>query len=214
MKFISTLVILVFCPLFLLSQNTLLVNKVAIDEDRYKGIKGNPYYFEAPQKAEIYLDDSEKPFEVSLNINIYSNEIEMYDGEGKYSILDLRQVRQIIIPENPVIDDLHIYHLKNQLYFKLYQGSKYQLVEKPRVSLEEIVQRPPGQIIKIKRFKRNDKLLLETKDTSEPIKAKKKTVTKVLGKSAKKLMKQTKNKMKNIADLVRLLKDLESSETK
>ncbi len=211
MKYIVTLIASIFIPILLLSQNTLLVNKIEVDEDRYKGIKGNPYYFEDPQTAEVYLDDSEKPFEVLLNINLYSNEIEMYDGEGKYSILDMRKLRQIIIPENPVIDNLHIYHLKNQLYFKLYQGSIYQLVEKPRVSLEEIVQRPPGQIIRIKRFKRSDKLLLETADTSESIKVKKKSVTKLLGKPAKKVLKQTKNKMKNVADLARLLKDLESS---
>jgi len=150
------------------------------------------------------MKDDEKPFEVTLNINLFENVIEVYKG-NKYANIDYSSIEQIMLE-----DSTSIIYVNRQLIVIPYVGKKYKLSNTAEVNIETKTLRPPGQIIEQQRFVKRDAYILSVNDEAHEIDLNKKSLQKVLGKDAIKLAKKNKIKLKSeqgVAELLRMLEE-------
>lgn len=188
---------------------TLLTNKKPVDASRYGDMSGSAYYFEDAVRALVLMKDTQEPYELSINVNIYEPMLEVYEG-NMYSEIDLQNVAEVVVPDYDGLDTLRFSKVNRDFLFKLYNGLEYQLFQKPLIKLETITHRPPGQIITKKKLTRYDSYFIRHNDKTKNIDINKKDILIKLGPDAAAAAKSAKNKLKSVSDLVDLLKALEA----
>lgn len=177
-----------------------LTNTQDIDTDRYKDIKGSPYYFEEAQPAKFTLRGNSNPYDVMLNINIYEKEVEVYDGD-KYAAFDFKSVEKIETTGNKHVV---ITPKEKHLMYTLFDNGSTSLSDEPSIRIETKTFRPPGKIIEKQSFVVKRLYKLRTADKSQSINLNKKSIQKALGKDAVALAKKNKLNLKSEEDVVRL----------
>lgn len=214
--------ILQFCFVFLLSisvtaqTSVLSTNSQPIDEDRYDEVKGSPYLFKKPVKADIITIKDEIIEDVLLNYNGFDHDIEVYKN-GRVTFLDERQYPKIIIKKhglkNNVDGDLILVPTpqnsaaKGMYLQQIYSSPTVTLYKKFRIAKKENKINTPGETVVQQRFSKYTDYFIE--QTEELIQVKKKLddLIKVLGheQELKAFAKKNKNKLKSDQDLKELL---------
>ncbi len=181
---------------------TFITNKIEIDKKRYDPITGSPYYFDAHQQGELFLTAEEEPFDVSFNINLQEGDIELFIDD-MYAVLDSKRFDHIKIN-----DSARVLYSQNKIIVELYNSGRFKLMDYPRISIRESTHRPPGEVIIKKKFDKKNNYQIFIDGVPKSIDIKKKSIIKALGKEAEQLAKKSKNKLKNVTDLVELLDGL------
>ncbi len=185
---------------------TFITNKKDLDTDRYKGISGSPYLFDDSVDAILLMRDSDEGHTVSLNINLHESEVEVYKS-NQYAEIEKSDIKEISLSSEGI--EYLITYANGTFVYRIFAGDRYCLFLQPKVIMETIIHRPPGEIIEKERFKRKDQYIINIADESMTVELNKKSVAKALGKEAEAKMKSTKNKIKSLGDFIRLLEALE-----
>ena len=142
----------------------ILMNAVAIDGNRYIGIKGNPYYFEEFQLGRIISKQLDIHNRARLNYNIYSKNLELVQ-DGIHINLDRSNYWRIEFKkeDNPSMDiipkkdkivlqkDIHE-KFEDRMVELVYEGNRVQLIKDMASRIAEVRMEAVGRTEKFKRF--------------------------------------------------------------
>ncbi len=220
----SMLVLLLQSDISAQQDRIIFDNAQKIDNDRYKGYKGNPYYFKIWVYGDVYNQNGEKYEDLLLNYNIESSTFEVTNGE-RYLELDPRYYWAVTVKQDKNVVDLEddrdsIVFIRGLLpdderkfVEVLYNGSRVKLLKELYVALSSKKIENVGQTIKLKRFNRKDKHFLVVDGEYKKIKMKKKDALKTMGpeKELKNWLKSSKNKLKKDKDWMALMQYYEEN---
>lgn len=206
-------ILLVF-SLFLFSTffaQTIGTNTKPIDEERYKGINGNPYFYKEWQEATIYSKNGNQLDKIEVNYNGNTNEFEA-KVDGGFVELDGKDYPKIEIPADDTRFQYAVHpRLMNQYVQVLFEGKKNNLVHTfvASISTREVQNR--GSTIIKEAFVRKSTYYLLNEGKMQLVKLKKKDI---LGNFPQKevaaLVKKEKLKLNSVEDLIKVLELVES----
>ncbi len=196
--------------------SVLSTNSQPIDEDRYDEIKGSPYLFKDPVKADILTVKDEIIEDVYLNYNGYDHGIEVYKN-GRVTFLDENKYAKIIIQKhglkNNVDGDMVLVPTPQKsgtkgLYFQeIYSSPTVTLYKKFRIAKKENKINTPGETVVQQRFSKYTDYYLHQDGELTLVKDKLDDFIKVLGHKdeLKSYAKKNKNKLKSDQDIKELM---------
>lgn len=195
--------------------NAMLTNAQPIKENRYDGVKGDPYLFDEWQYGKTINSSSEVLDSVLMNYNGYSHNIEVRKGE-RFIELDERHYPLLVIYGE---DGKEIYFkrsptktLFNRYPRVIYNGDYINAVEDFTAKIETITINDVGAIRENKRFKKKKLYYLIQDNKTKIFKLKKKSILKILShkKELEAFIKKNKLKLNSEEGLIKLLEYYES----
>ncbi|MEN0046900.1 MAG: hypothetical protein AAF806_07585 [Bacteroidota bacterium] len=185
---------------------TIGTNTKPIDEERYKGINGNPYFYKEWQEAIIYSKDGNQLDKIEVNYNGNTNEFEA-KVDGGFVELDGKDYPRIEILEDSTHFQYAVHpRLTNQYVQVLFEGKKNNLVHTfvTSISTREVQNR--GSTIIKEAFVRKSTYYLLNEGKMKLLKLKKKDVLSNFSqKEVAALVKKEKLKLNSVEDLVKVL---------
>lgn len=206
----------IFLIIFILFSSTLFAQTIGtntkpIDEERYKGISGNPYFYKEWQEATIYSKNGVQLDKIEVNYNGNTNEFEA-KVDGGFVELDGKDYPKIEIPEDSTRFQYAIHpRLMNQYVQVLFEGKKNNLVHTfvASISTREVQNR--GSTIIREAFVRKSTYYLLNGGKMQLLKLKKKDVLNNFPqKEVADLVKKGKLKLNSVEELVKVLKLVEN----
>lgn len=191
-------------------------HSLPIDEDRYDEIKGSPYLFKDPMKANLINKKGELIKGVMLNYNGYDHGIEVFKN-GRFTILDETQYPKIVVTKHGLKNNVDGEMIlipspqksaaKGMYLQEIYASPTLSLFKKFRVAKKENEINTPGKIVVQQRFTKYEDYFISKDGELIGVKDKLDDFAKVLGykKELKAFCKKTKNKFKSDQDLKELL---------
>lgn len=209
MKSLLTLILIGFTALAVCQSKPLLNNSKPIEENKYKDIKGSPYFFESWIPATIYFSDGESMKVDQLNINGFRKEIEIRNNDH-YIVLDQLAFNRIEIelenqPKQIFLSNKR-FEFRSSFVELIFEGKKIVCVRQFIVKMEEVELQNVGKTEKIKRFKPEFIYYFIKGDKVEEVVIKEKQLLNFLG--FEKQMITVLNKRKLKADPVNHLKEI------
>lgn len=190
---------------------TLGTNTKPLDEERYKGITGNPYFYDDWQEATIYSKDGNTLEKIPVNYNGNSNEFEA-KVQGGYIELDGSDYPRIEITEDSTHFQYAIHpRLRNQYVQVLFEGQQNSLLYTfvASISTREVQNR--GSTIIREAFVIKKTYYLLQNGSLKLIKLKKKDIlSNFPQKEVASLVKNKKLRLNSTEDLVEILALVES----
>ena len=201
-----------------------LVNTQKVGADRYRDIKGSPYFFDTWQKGKI-LSGSGEVFEMNeVNYNGFTKNFEVRDGE-EYIELDGKWYLQVefVKAENPDTKEYQdaekiIFQKRGQANFNdrwmlvLYKGNDYSLWKEFSVAKEEKVFQNVGKEVVMERFNGNSTYFILAQGEMVRVKGKRKKTLAELGRAsdAEKFIKSEDINLKTDAGMIELVRFYDS----
>lgn len=195
-------------------QETILLNTQEIDEERYEGIRGYPFIWEKWQSGVVIDDQGLSAEAEKINFNAHTQTFEVKKG-GRFIELSSEEQNQIIINsldepqtfKKDIHPDLPLEF--NQL---LYTGATLQLVKSTEKEISTKVFQNVGKKVTVEQFVKRETFYLIQNGELRRIKTNKKALLKQLEQSKKldSFIKKNKLKLKNDADLVKLIAHYET----
>lgn len=213
---------LLFCLLVLFSfsisaqTSVLSTHSKQIDEDIYDEVKGSPYLFKDPIKANLINSDGELIKDIMLNYNGYDHGIEVYKN-GRVTLLDESHYPKIVITKHSLknnVDGEMILIPSPQksaakgIYLQeIYSSPSVSLYKKIRVAKKENEINTPGKIVVQQRFTKYEDYYIQKDGKLKLVKDKLDDFAKILGhkKELKEFCKKSKNKFKSDQDMKELM---------
>ena len=195
-------------------QETILLNTQEIDKDRYEGIRGNPFIWEEWQSGVVIDEQGESTQVEKINYNAHTQTFEVKKGERFIEMVSEGQ-NQIIINslETPQTFQKNIHpDLPVEFNQLLYNGATLQLVKSTEKKISTKVFQNVGKEVTVEQFVKRETFYLVENDQLRRIKVNKKALLKELEQSKKleSFIKKNKLKLKNDADLVKLIAHYEA----
>lgn len=175
------------------TDSLLIQNSKPIDNSRYTGIDGSPYYFSDWVVGSILRNDGQTVEGVLMNYNGHEHELEVL-LKNEVHILDKRwHLRADVLKEkNPAIaDEFPVDRLifqrgaQNQFMDRystiLYLGEKYTLIRDCDIGKIEKEFNDVGRTYTVERFKDLSLYFLKTKSGIVPLKLQKKKIAEAFG---------------------------------
>ncbi|MEM9721832.1 MAG: hypothetical protein AAGA10_21375 [Bacteroidota bacterium] len=197
-----------------------LVNTQKVGADRYRDIRGTPYFFESWQKGKI-LSGSGEVFEVEeVNYNGFTQNFEVRDGE-EYIELDAKWYLQVEFnqDENPESKEYQevekiVFQKRGQANFTdrwmqvLYKGTEYSLWKEFLVAKEEKVFQNVGKEVIMERFSGKTTYYILAQGEMVRVKGKRKKTLAELGKAseAEKFVKKEGLNLKTDVGMIQLVR--------
>ena len=141
-----------------------LTNTQKVGADRYRDIRGTPYYFKEWHAAKILAGSGEVFFQEKVNYNAYTENFEILDGEN-YIELDAKWYLQVEFtqednPESEELGDLPkvVFQKQGQADFEdrwmvvLFKGEDFSLFKEFAVGKEKKVFQNVGKEVVVERF--------------------------------------------------------------
>ncbi len=206
-------------PSFLLAQETdvLMTNSRKVDEERYKGVKGNPYLFKEWRKGKIISVDADAIEGVLLNFNGETKGFEI-KKDNSFIELDPRWYIRVLVEaeksdEYVTFQKNFLPPLTNEFTRVVYEGANFRVVEHFISKIEVKIINNVGKNEELKKFysKRNYYLIKDKKPTL--LKLKKKPLFTFLGHKSEldSFAKKEKLRLSSEADLIKLFTFYEAS---
>ena len=195
-------------------QETILLNTQKIDDTRYEGVRGYPYIWEEWQSGVVIDEQGLSAQAEEINYNAHTQTFEVKKGERFIELVSEGQ-NQIIINslEIPQTFQKNI-HPDLPLEFNqlLYNGTTLQLVKSTEKKISTKVFQNVGKEVTVEQFVKRETFYLVENDQLRRIKVNKKALLKELEQSKKleSFIKKNKLKLKNDADLVKLIAHYEA----
>lgn len=196
--------------------SVLSTNSQPIDEDRYDDIKGTPYLFKEPIKADLLTNKDEIIEDVYLNYNGYDHGVEVYKN-GRVIFLDERKYPKIIIRKHGlkgnVDGDMVLVPAPQKsaakgMYFQeIYSSPSITLYKKFRIAKKENKINTPGETVVQQRFSKYTDYYIKQDGELILVKDKLDDFIKLLGQKEelKTYAKKNKNKLKSDQDIKELM---------
>ncbi len=210
-----------FCFLFSsagFSQATIkMANAKPYDEDRYKDFKGEPYLWEQPKEVTIWGVNQDPIAGVMGNYNLVEGQFEIYQDD-KFIIINKLEYPKIVSSE---VDGesttlLAVMHPKLSFGYCIehYNEDQFLVLEQRKRLKSSVVVETPGKTERMQKLKNSKKVYALKSGQLFEIKSKTKKIIKQFGhkKEIKDFVKANKLKLKNVKDLVTLLKYLNENE--
>ena len=186
---------LIMCCMIAFGQTDkiVLVNTQKVGADRYRDIKGSPYFFDEWPAGKI-LAGSGEVFEMQeVNYNGFTNTFEVRDGD-EYIELDSKWYLQVEFAkaENPDIEEFGeeekiVFQKRGTADFSdswmqiLYKGKDYTLLKEFVVDKEKKVFNNVGQEVVVERFSKDPTYFVLAKGDMIRVKGKRKKTLQELG---------------------------------
>ncbi len=194
---------------------TFSTNSTLIDENRYNGIKGNPYILDDFSTAVIYDIDGEMIQDALVNYNAYEHGVEVKKG-NRITILDEDYYPKVVIAQvskkkNDTGDIILVpspeSNMKGTYVQEIFASDEIKFYKKFRVTQSKNKTEAPGKTFTTKRFAHKTEYLLNYGGELHQVKGKLDAVTAVIGnkKELKSYCKKHKNKLKSDQDWNALL---------
>lgn len=192
------------------------INALTVDPKVYDDIAGTPYLFDTWRTGKIisYLDTVEVNLE--MNFNGFTNSFEIRKG-NQFIILDEEYYQEVLInnPDNPDYP-LHFTKyapgdLSGNWTLVYDEGENYSLYRTFDAGLTEDEIQDVGKTIKVRTFQNKRIHYLYKDGDLGSIRLKKKSMRSAFGKNYDALMKANKYKLNRHADLVQLMRQLNST---
>ena len=220
----NILIILLFSVLFSLdfyemkaqSEDILLTNSKKIDKNRYRDIKGSPYFFEDWQKGKVISAEAEAIENVMLNYNGYTKgfEIKMND---RFIELDEKWYVRVIVEgaeEEIIFQRNFLPPFNGKFSRQVYKGKDITVLQEFNIKIAKKTINNVGKKVEFQRFIPVEQYYLIEGQKAKYFKLKKKNILAELGNSTKleAFIKKEKMKLDSEADLKKLLTFYENGE--
>ena len=201
-----------------------LVNTQKVGADRYRDIKGSPYFFQEWQKGKI-LAGSGEVFEMNeVNYNGFTKNFEVRDGDeyieldGKWYLqvefakADNTEVKEYQDAEKIVFQKRGQANFNDRWMLVLYKGKDYTLWKEFSVGKEEKVFQNVGKEVVVERFNGNSTYYILAQGEMVRVKGKRKKTLAELGRAsdAEKFVKSEDLNLKTDAGMIELIRFYDS----
>jgi hypothetical protein len=185
-------------------------NSTAVDENRYKDIKGSPYILDDFAEAVVYDADGETINDVLANYNAFEHGVEV-KKDNRITILDEDFYPKVIISKKgkkkEKASEIVLVHSpesnkKGTYVQEIFASEDIKFYKQFRVSQSENKTEAPGKTFTTKRFALKTEYLLDYNGELKQVKGKLDAITEVIGntKELKTYCKKNKNKLKSDQD--------------
>ena len=212
--------------LFGQTDKIVLVNTQKVGADRYRDIKGTPYYFKEWAAGKILAGSGNVYPMAEVNYNGFTNTFEVREGED-YIELDSKWYIQVefLKADNPDIEEFGesekiIFQKRGQANFNdrwmqvLYKGKNYTLLKEFTIDKEKKVFQNVGQEVVVERFSADPTYFVVKGTEMIRVRGKRKKTLQELGNAAEaeKHVKSAKLNLKTDSGMVSLIEFYDSSE--
>ncbi len=222
MKKYTTVAALLLFGFSLFSQKfTLFHNAQKWDENRYSEIKGSPYFFKDFVEGDIYDIDGKVSKNILLNLNGYTQNIELRKGSGfieleepSYSKVEAVTANKKGDMTKTVFVTTDIAQFGGRFVQLVYDGKKRKVYNDFLATISEHKTETPGKTLTIKRFAPKNRYFMLENAKLVIFKLKKKNVIQQLGhkKEIETFLKKNKIKVESLEGIVKLLEYVEGLE--
>jgi hypothetical protein len=218
-KSLISIFIFIICCWETHAQRLDLTNSKPLDQDRYEGVRGSPYFFEDWKKAKVLADDLEFIEGVLVNYNGLTQEFEASDGTN-YIQLDERTHKRIEVWDevrntSVVFINASTYDISSTYAQMFYSGISIMWLGTFKVKIDERKLETPGKTELIRQFniKKFNYFVFEEKPIE--FRMKKKKILEALSgfPEAPRIVKEKKLNIEEEEGLIKLLTELESIST-
>ena len=172
--FLCIFSMLIYSSLLAQETDVLMTNSRKVEEERYKGIKGNPYLFKEWRKGKIISVDADVIEGILLNFNGETKGFEIKKGNSFIELAPKWYIRVLVESETP---DVYITFQKNflppltnEFTRVVYKGANFRVVQHFVSKIEVKVINNVGKNEELKKFysKRNYYLIKDKKALKPP----------------------------------------------
>lgn len=195
--------------------DVLFANARAIKADRYEDIKGSPYLFEEDRVANMYLTAGGVYEDVRLNYNTFSGNWEVKKDDRFLEVLEADFLKIDVTDGEKTRSFLRNLHPTFGFRFVelIYRGRAVMLVRDFETTVATVTIQDVGATRQTKRFNNKENLILLRRGQATTLSGNNNKVTQALGgdKALNKFVKSEKLKLRDEADLIRLLEYYEAN---
>jgi|GEM_PF-2226046 len=188
------------------------------NEQAYSEVKGSPYYYDDPMIADLVMNDGSVIEEVTLEIDLYGDEIIATDHKNEKIYIDQDYYKEFKINNGSSVDVFRKIHPDHPDKFVqvLYTDNSLLFLKMKDVEHIEMSQIEAGQRVYVNKFNRTTSYQIVRDSEVMKVSLKKKKFFKVFSKPEQQVMKDfakaEKLKLDSESDFVQLLNYLSSME--